>query len=152
MAVLLGAGNTVRAGQGGVAASDAYAYAGGAGWIATEAGDVQFETSADLHTDGVDGQMSWKTAAGRKVRADVTCLEVYGTEATLTGIIYSPREIAGQLVVMKLYDGDEDGAADAAAVAVGAQIYPSGQDVVCATTDIAPSPLTQGNLVVWDAW
>jgi hypothetical protein len=152
MAVLLGAANAVSAGPGGIAASDAYAYAGGAGWIITEAGPIQLEISADLRTDGVDGQMSWKAASGRKVRAAVTCLEVDGTEATLTGIIHSPKAIAGQPVVMKLYDGDEDGAADAAAVAVGAQIHPWGQDVVCATTDLAPSPLTQGNLVVWGPW
>jgi hypothetical protein len=152
---LVGFSGIVSAEQGGSATSDTYAYCGGAGWVDTDgdsAGDLQLESSVDRKPDGVDGKLIFKAEAGGKIRAHVTCLTVDGADATMTGVIYSPDELAGQIVVGKVHDGDQDGTADAAIVAMGLDVYALETDVGCYETDLALAPLTQGNFETWGAW
>jgi hypothetical protein len=151
--VLLSATGIVSAGQGGDPTSDTYAYCGGAGWLSSASGEnIQLEASADQKSDGVDGQINVMFGGGPKVKARVTCMTVSGHYATLTGIVYFPAALEGETLVLDVYDGDNDGSADAAAVAMGDDTYVSETDSACSMTDIELAPLSRGNFSAWGAW
>ena len=117
--------------------------------------DTQFTISAHSGPSGEDpqGQLSFKIEGQPRIKADVTCLIVTGSEAIATATFVDPQTGQDQIVVMDAVDnGEPNGATpDLLRFSFDPFITPDVNHPGCFLPVLAPVPVTQGNIVVNDA-